>query len=357
MSQHNQQHYRIAKNLKERKMDTATQERIVREETEKFLDPLFGGLDLSGSPNFNRAKTEQFAEQDEHGLSRVDTSGLGGVNHLKQLLSAPDKVALAELAKENPNFAEQWENDMAADIARQFVVANPKYLQTDRNFDRIVSSLLEKHFGQTLRNYSDADAAAVSLLSAGVWTLSELTQTFNHLYREGELETASNEPRYLSAAEKIRCEQIAASGQLLEAIIEYIKLSVGEDIADQVAFNMIDPTAFVSDPANRPIFEEACWFCWQAARPEFSPSAERIAAMKRHIAGRFVTVSLLDAAWDAVQKAEKDAFRSGLLNNAPEDSETGREPEPDFETLSDEEIARLRIATLREFAKQQRRRG
>ena len=74
----------------------------------------------------------------------------------------------------------------------------------------------------------------------------------------------------------------------------------------------------IQEHANRVIFEEAVWFCWQAARPAFMPSPERIAAMKRHIAGRFLNVALLDAAWMAVQQAEKDAFRSGLLRGSSE---------------------------------------
>ena len=122
-------------------------------------------------------------------------------------------------------------------------------------------------------------------------------------------------------------------------------------------FALADPLSFTADPENREILEEAVWFCWQAARPAFTPTPERIATMKRHIAGRFVNVALLDAAWVAVQEAERDAFRSGLLHGPAESPEYGQQSrEMDFDNLSDEEIARLKTATMREYARQQRNR-
>jgi hypothetical protein len=168
-------------------MDEKTKQRIIEQETAAFLDPQFGQLDLSSYPELAKPATETFETEDKHGLNRVDTSGLGTVNRLKELLSNPDRAALSELARDNPEIAAHLQEERATEIARQFVAANPRYLQTDRNFERIVSYLLHKHLGQTLRIYEDADEASLTLLAAGVWTVPGLTAAFKTLLHEGEL--------------------------------------------------------------------------------------------------------------------------------------------------------------------------
>src|SRR5215469_6670869 len=203
-------------------MNEEQRKRIIEQETAAFLDPQFGQLDLSSYPELAKPATETFETEDKHGLNRVDTSGLGTVNRLKELISNPDRAALAELARDNPEIAAQLQEDRATEIARQFVAANPRYLQTDRNFERIVSYLLQKHLGQDLRIYEDADEATLALLAAGVWSVPEITAAFRNLLRQGELDSASNEPRYLTAEEKLRCEQIAANGDILTAIGDYV---------------------------------------------------------------------------------------------------------------------------------------
>ena len=77
--------------------------------------------------------------------------------------------------------------------------------------------------------------------------------------------------------------------------------------------------------------------------------------MKRHIAGRFVNVGLLDAAWTAVQAAEKDSTRSTLLHGIQQNTESEHPPQANLDGLSDEEIESLKNRTLREYVRQQRR--
>ena len=155
----------------------------------------------------------------------------------------------------------------------------------------------------------------------------------------------------------MQCAALAANGDVLTAVALYVEYRVGEDVADEVRFGLADPLNFASKPEHQPVLREALEFCWANYRSDFSPSPERWKFMWDYVGNRFVTVKLLDAAWVAVQQMEKDATRSQLLNGLSEGSGNEQSKETDFESLTDEEIARLKTATLREYAKQHRRRG
>lgn len=331
-------------------MDSKTKrmQQIVEQESKAFLDENFGQLDLSSYPGLQPLPPEELPEH-------FDRSGLSRVNGLREFIENPDREALAQLAKQDPALAAQLAEDRATEIARQFVAENPKYLRTDRNFERIVDFLLRKHFKQSLRNYPDPDAASLALLAAGVWTVPELTATFNKLYQEGELDGASNEPRFLTPTEKLRCEQVAANGDVLTAICDYVQYRIGEDAADQVRFGLADPLSFTADPANREILEEAVLWCWQRYRKDFWPTLERLEFLKRYAAGRFLTVALLDAAFENLKVHEKDATRATVLGQV-RNSQNKQPSLADFDEMSDEEVSRLKTAALREYARQNRRR-
>ena len=65
-------------------LDQRTKERMIAEETSRFMDGNFGQLDMSGSPDLNHTLAEEkFELQDQHGFNRVDESGLAGINQLK----------------------------------------------------------------------------------------------------------------------------------------------------------------------------------------------------------------------------------------------------------------------------------
>ena len=77
-----------------------------------------------------------------------------------------------------------------------------------------------------------------------------------------------------------------------------VKGRISEEAGYEVAFTLADPLTFTTDPKMRPILEEACRFCWEAYRKDYSPSPDRRRFIGDYCAGRFVTVSLLDAAWE-----------------------------------------------------------
>jgi len=101
----------------------------------------------------------------------------------------------------------------------------------------------------------------------------------------------------------------------------------------------------------RPILEEACFFCWEAYRKDYSPTVARRQFLRDYCSGRFVTIALLDAAWEECRREEKDATRSSLFNQFSEEAaEQGGSP-PSLDRLDDEGIDDLYHRTLREYSR------
>jgi len=145
---------------------------------------------------------------------------------------------------------------------------------------------------------------------------------------------------------------LAANGDVLGGIVEYVKGRISEEAGYEVAFTLADPLAFTTDPRMRPILEEACWFCWQAYRKDYSPTTARRRFLREYCAGRFVTVALLDAGWEACKQAEKDATRSALFTQVGHETEETIEGQSaSLDRLDDAGISDLYHRTLREYAR------
>ena len=180
-------------------LDQRMKERIIAEETSRFMDGNFGQLDLSGSPDLNNPPAEEkFELQDRHGFNRADESGLAGINHLKELLANPPREVVEEIAQEthNPDLISELANERAEEVAREFRRRNPGYLKCDSNWRSIVETLAYNFLGE---DDLDADEAQELLIAKGHWTLPNLTAAYQTLDRAGDLE-------YLPAS-------IAAGGQ------------------------------------------------------------------------------------------------------------------------------------------------
>jgi hypothetical protein len=160
----------------------------------------------------------------------------------------------------------------------------------------------------------DAEDAQELLISSGFFTVENLTAAFRALDRVGALEYPPNQDRPLKEAQRLRAAQLAANGEVLGGIVEYVKGRIGEDAAFEVAFSLEDPLYFTSDPKNQPVLQEACYFCWEHYRQDYSPTTARRRFLRDYCAGRFVTVALLDAAWEECKRVERDATRSALFN-------------------------------------------
>ena len=261
---------------------------------------------------------------------------------------------MEELAREtgNPELAAQLADERASDIAKEFCRRNPDYLKCDANWRSIVETMAHNCLGE---DNMDADEAQDILINQGYWTVAHLEAAYKALDQVGALEYPANHPRPLKASQRLRAEQLAANGDVLGGIVEYVKGRISENAGYEVAFTLADPLAFTADPELRPILEEACYFCWEAYRKDFSPSPERRRFMRDYCAGRFVTVSFLDAAWEECKRAEQDAMRSSLFSQV---DEMPHVPEPapvSFDRLADGDIDELYHRTLREYARQAKR--
>jgi hypothetical protein len=104
------------------------------------------------------------------------------------------------------------------------------------------------------------------------------------------------------------------------------------------------------DKSNCPKFPEACLFCWENYRKDYSPTTDRRRFFRDYCAGRFVTVALLDAAWEECKRVETDATRSALFNQPENEGNARTNDVPAFDRLDDEGIADLYHRTLREYA-------
>jgi hypothetical protein len=331
-------------------LDQRTKERMIAEETSKFMDSNFGQLDLSGSPDLNHPPAEEkFELQDRHGFNRVDESGLAGINQLKELLANPPREVVEEIAKETGNreLLSDLADERAEEVAHEFRRRNPGYMKCDANWRSIVETMAHGCLGEDDLDVEDAQEL---LIANGHWTLTNLTAAYKSLDRVGALLYPANHPHPLKEAERLRAEQLAANGDVLGGIVQYVKGRISEEAADEVAFSLADPLAFTTDPRMRPILEEACWFCWEAHRKDYSPSADRRAFLRDYCSGRFITVALLDAAWDECKRVERDAMRSGFLSQVS--NETVEAPlTASLDRMDDAGIDALYHKTLKEYAR------
>ena len=181
-----------------------------------------------------------------------------------------------------------------------------------------------------------------------------MTGAFHALDRIGALEYPANHARPLKEAQRLRAAQLAANGDVLGGIVEYVKGRISEEAGYEVAFTLEDPLAFTSDPNDQPILQEACLFCWEHYRKDCSPSPARRKFLREYCAGRFVTIGLLDFAWDECKRIERDATRSALFN-PPENESSSRNEESSLDKLDDAGIDDLYHRTLREYAQNVRR--
>jgi hypothetical protein len=326
-----------------------TKERISAEETARFMDSQFGQLDLSGSPDLNCPLADTFELQDRHGFNRVDDAGLAGINQLKELLSNPPREVMEELAKDtnNPELISELADERAEEVAHEFRRRNPGYLKCDANWRSMIETLAHNYLGE---DDLDVEEAQELLISGGLFTVENLTAAFRALDRVGALEYPANHSRPLKEAQRLRAAQLAANGDVLGGIVAYVQGRISEEAAFEVAFTLEDPLAFTADPKNQPILEEACLFCWEHYRKDYSPSPARRRFLREYCAGRFVTVSLLDAAFEECKRVEKDATRSALFTPTENVRSLRTNDVSNLDRLDDAGIDDLFHRTLREYA-------
>jgi hypothetical protein len=84
----------------------------IEEETSRFMDANFGGLDLSSFPQLQPPPPETSPLDDRFSKPYSSFHGLDS-SRLREFLSAPDADALADMATADPEMAERVEDKVA----------------------------------------------------------------------------------------------------------------------------------------------------------------------------------------------------------------------------------------------------
>jgi hypothetical protein len=229
-----------------------------------------------------------------------------------------------------------WKGEL---IATQFKQACPGYVPTQQNFESITQTLAFNTLSPSQQS-GTIDEIVADLIDGGYWTVTNLKACFDALTREGVLDVPAGSTRNLSSSERLKVTRLAQGGQVDAAIGRYICAALDGE----------EPTMeMVSDPTYRPVCDAAVWAVFKDITNDFVPTAEREAYIKRHVAGRPVTIELLQSAWAACQRAEQSYARQEVLAQAQ-----GPESRPvsarELEGLSDEEVDSLYHRSLRQYA-------
>jgi hypothetical protein len=147
---------------------------------------------------------------------------------------------MEELAKEtnNPELISELAHERAEQVANEFRRRNPGYLKCDANWRSMIETLAHNFLGE---GDLEAEQAQDLLISSGYWTVENLTAAYKALDRVGALEYPANHARPLKESQRLRAAQLAANGDVLGGIVEYIKGRISEEAGYEVAFALEDP--------------------------------------------------------------------------------------------------------------------
>ena len=152
-------------------------------------------------------------------------------------------------------------------------------------------------------------------------------------------------PRELTAEERLRVARLAQGGETAQAIEVYVALRL-----DKMPRRGAEE--ILTDPTLTEVLNSAAVYVWSCVRPDYVRSAAFDALLVRAAAARPLTVNNVDFLWD--RWVDHAAARSSQQAALPAESGTERQPAPtaesiqaSFETMSDAEIDRLRLQSLK----------
>jgi hypothetical protein len=207
---------------------------------------------------------------------------------------------------------------------------NPSYFRCQENFEALVQTLALKTLGWD-EDMATVEEAQDELIKRELLTVENLTSAFKALFREGVLEVKAGQPRTLTERERRAIALQAGSGDIEGTIARYLLLRAPDQKSDAFmdACTASDALDEIADPEVSRLVSEGVWVCWENGRPNYSPNPERRQFMRDYIAGRIPTARQLDEAWSACQTAERNAMRSGLLQQITEPDDTQHPPNLD----------------------------
>ncbi len=321
-----------------------TERQKIIKDNEKWISDGFGRVDMSGFPDFNKLPPEEKAQpHDKHGFNNVDFGS--SIKGIQDFVNNPPVEVLERIAKEtgNAELVDQIASQRTSDIAYQFINANPSYVPSDGNFEAVVEKLCFMHNQLPLARIDPAQAST-ELYLLGYWTVENLQAAFNELVEGGALEMPEGYLRELTAQQRHECELLAATNRLPDAIAQYIKYRIGEDVCD--AMSRSEQEDVLTSPAYRELLLETALWAFRQVEPSAVIDDDLIEFATPYLKGRYPSVPLLKAVYAEYLKEKEDERRYGVLeplNAAPERSS--------LDDLSTEEINNLRTRTLHEMSK------
>lgn len=209
--------------------------------------------------------------------------------HEVDRLSAPDQAALQD-----------WREARTEEIAQQFRAARPSYNPVEENHLALLDYLNAEHLGRSGQVApEETEELTLTLLARGCFTVETLCNAYDELSRQGRLTPRPGDVRRLDADELRRLSALASGCKTdldyEQCLQKYLELS-GIDLSWREA---------ALDSIYSPVVEKAVFWIWEQAQETYTPTAERRAAIRKYLAGRFPTVKLLNAAWLAVQRQEE----------------------------------------------------
>jgi hypothetical protein len=325
-------------------LTAADQKRIVEQET-AWVDSAFAGLDLSAFPALNELPAED-KHDDRWARDWRDTALSASAAELRKFVSDPDVETLSRVADEtnNPGLLRDVRDRRGERVAAEFKARCPGYLPTDSNYNAMVTTLAYNSLSVSEQNLDTQDVVDL-LIERGYWTSANLEAVYVALDREGILDRPAGEPRNLSERERLRVSRLAQSGQIDQAIAEYLSCALDGDEPD---------LELINDPAYRQLCDDAVWSVFSESQLDFVETASRRAYLLRFAGGRPLTITLLQKAWESCQSKEKQRERGELLDSYQRPQETPVN-EKQLDELSDQAVDDLYHRSLRHYAQQSKR--
>jgi len=304
-------------------MNAQEKAKLIERETNAFLpDERFGGLDTSSSPDFNSVPKEGFGT-DRHGLNVVVESGS---NQLRALADNPDEETIKRIADEtgNADLAEHIKDQTEGAIAEEFVRTHRTYYICPENYTDIREWLDDRQLQFTLEN---------------------LDLAFKTLTRAGQLETKPGTARALQDFEALHIIDLCKSGQLEDAISQFLTYSL-----PGAERRWSDTNDFITDPDTVAVRNNACRFVWFHSNPVQDSTALRAFERTWFRARPIKTVADYQTCYTAFLQHEKEAARDRIVfGDQPTNEPVTRNS---LEDLSDDQVNALTQRTLQARAKQ-----
>lgn len=220
-----------------------------------------------------------------------------------------DPEIYEELARRDPAFKRQLDDQKIEAITLEFTESNPDYLSTEANYDKVVR-YIRKH---QLKDPGVPLDDIVSVAYANnLWTVRNLTVVFKTLVREGVMEMPKGKTKPLSKDEGLDVLAMVRQGDVEGAILQFITYAFGGSLPRKYR----DPREFLRD--NAALASEAAEWVFFQSNAHTIDANEWKQFRKARLAGRqMLTYKVIEDAWNEWQFSGKRDAVSETVGTAP----------------------------------------